>query len=75
MKAHPGANAGKTTRSFHRPVQAYVNTLAHNGLLVDHMDEIPAHKLKGTGPSPRAETTARNEIPLFLALRARKIVP
>ncbi|GAC1470648.1 MAG: hypothetical protein PVSMB7_21610 [Chloroflexota bacterium] len=73
MKIYPGSEKQRTTRSFHRPVQQYVNTLAGHGMLVDRMDEIPAHKLKGAGPSPKAESTARSEIPLFLGLRARKV--
>ena len=75
MKAYPGREVRATTKSFHRPLQDYVNTLASDHLLVDRLDEIPAHKLKGAGPSPKAEAMARHEIPLFLGLRARKITP
>lgn len=73
MKALPGRDQQRTTRSFHRPVSAYVNGLAEQGLLVDRMDEIPAHKLQ-TGKDGRAENMARQEIPLFLALRAIKLL-
>lgn len=71
MKALPGKDNSATTRSFHRPISEYVNAMAANGLLIDHMDEIPAHKLQGAGQSMKAEDAARREIPLFLALRAR----
>jgi SAM-dependent methyltransferase len=73
MKQLPGGDSGQTTRSFHRPLQAYINGLAATGLLTEHIEEIPAHKLSTTAPTPRAANLARKEIPLFLALRARKI--
>jgi SAM-dependent methyltransferase len=73
MKALPGKDVRATTRSFHRPIQAYVNGLAEHELLTEHLDELPAHKLESTEPGGRAETIARREIPLFLAIRARKL--
>ncbi len=73
MKAYPGQENAGATRSFHRPIEAYVNGLARHGLFVDHMDEIPAHKLVGPSGNKRAENLARQEIPLFLAMRARKV--
>lgn len=73
MKPYPGQENAGVTRSFHRPIEAYVNGLARNGLLIDHMAEIPAHKLAGPAVNKRAENLARQEIPLFLAIRARKV--
>jgi SAM-dependent methyltransferase len=72
LKSLPGKEGG-VTRSFHRPIEAYVNALASNGLLVDRMEEIPAHRFRITGGSSRAENMARKEIPLFLGIRARKV--
>lgn len=72
MKAYPGAARGTTT-SFHRPLEQYVNGLAACGLLVDWMQEIPTHKNRAHGASAKAENRADQEIPLFLALRARKL--
>ncbi len=63
------------TRSFHRPLSAYVNALSGNGLLLERMLEIPAHRVHAP-PNPhedKANERARQEIPLFLGLRARKI--
>lgn len=73
MKQHPGKQSGVTI-SFHRPISAYVNGLARQQLLLDHMEEIPVgeHSLKKN--RSKAERRADNEIPLFLALRAWKIV-
>lgn len=73
MKPYPGRESCSTTRSFHRPLEAYVNGLAKQGLYIDHMEEIPGHKSPGPARSGRAEDLARREIPLFLGLRARKL--
>ncbi|MDQ2742487.1 MAG: class I SAM-dependent methyltransferase [Chloroflexota bacterium] len=73
MKAYPGVEGTSRTRSFHRPLQDYVNGMACHGLLIDRMDEIPAHKLVTAPANKRAENLARQEIPLFMGLRARKL--
>ena len=72
LKALPAAAGGGATRSFHRPLAAYVNGLAAAGLLVDRLDEIPGPPVPPAGPLPAAADRARQEIPLFLGLRARK---
>lgn len=74
MKAYGGAQPG-ATRSFHRPLQAYINGLAHHGLLIDRLDELASRDDLAAGPRTRAEQSAQHEIPLFLALRARSIPP
>ncbi len=68
MKSHGGGGA---TRSYHRPLSAYVNGLAACGLYVDRIREI-AKPSEAPGPHARAERRAAEEIPLFLALRAVK---
>jgi ubiquinone/menaquinone biosynthesis C-methylase UbiE len=58
------------TRSFHRPISAYVNGLAAEGFVVDAMIEVP-DTLDERRPAPgKAGDRAASEIPLFLALRA-----
>lgn len=66
MKPYPGNG---TTISFHRPLSEYINTLAEHGLLVDSLQEITTYK---ASPN-KAERLAEQEIPVFLALRARKL--
>ena len=74
---HPGqAAAGKATEktlTFHRPLQAYVNTLGNAGLLIDHIEEWPSHKTSQEGPRKKEIDRARKEIPMFLAVRARRV--
>lgn len=73
----PGkAAAGKTaetTVTFHRPLQAYINTLGNAGLLIDHIDEWPSHRQPPQGIRFKELDRSRREIPMFLALRARKV--
>lgn len=70
MKPYPGGSGA--TRSFHRPLHAYVNGLADCGFLIDRLTEVPAHKVIRPGPRARALERAYREIPLFLGLRARR---
>lgn len=70
LKPYPGQTG--VSRSFHRPLHEYINTLAQNGLWVDQFQEIPTYKTSVPGLNSKAENMANQEIPLFLALRARK---
>ena len=77
IQTHPGLAAhGKddsSTPHFHRPLQAYINTMTNAGLLLDHVEEWISHKTSQPGPKKAALDRARKEIPMFLALRARKV--
>lgn len=65
---------GSVTRSFHRPLQAYINGLANCGLLVEQVQEIPLEDVAVLGNGRlKAEKRASAEIPLFLGIRARKV--
>jgi hypothetical protein len=64
---------GETTLSYHRPLQAYINTLGNTGLWVDHIGEWASHRKPPAGNRFEALDKSRKEIPLFLALRARKV--
>lgn len=71
--ANPGKSADVYTWSFHKPIEAYVKASARAGLLIDALEEWPSHKTSTSGPRAAAENQARKEIPMFLALRARKM--
>lgn len=72
IQVHPGAQPGLVAWSFHRPLQTYVAALAKAGLVVDALEEWPSHRASQPGPRAKAEDRARDEIPLFLAIRARR---
>jgi 23S rRNA-/tRNA-specific pseudouridylate synthase/SAM-dependent methyltransferase len=61
-----------TTTTHHRPIGAYITALGAAGLPVDTMEEWSSLRSSEPGPRAMAENIARAEIPMFLALRARK---
>ena len=67
---HPGKSAHTYTWTFHKPIEAYVSSLAKSGLLIDALEEWPSHKTSDSGPRAAAENVARKEIPMFMAMRA-----
>jgi SAM-dependent methyltransferase len=71
LKPYPGQTG--VSRSYHRPLQDYVNGLGAVGFLVERIEEVPTYK-DARGPRAKAENLANEEIPLFLGLRARKVV-
>ncbi len=73
MQMHPGDAPGVKTTSYHRPLSSYITALADAGFMVDAMEEWISHKESTSGPKARAENRIRKEIPMFLAIRARKV--
>ncbi len=69
--AHPGKDPSLATPSFHRPVSDYIRALAIAGFMIDAYEEWTSPAVSDSGPKAKAENVARQEIPLFLALRAR----
>ena len=64
---------GQPTRSFHRPINAYVNALAEAGFATDAMLELPdLPPERRPGRAARGDARAQAEIPIFLALRAAR---
>lgn len=62
---------GPPTRSFHRPISAYVNALADAGFVTDAMLELPdLPPDRRPGRAARGDARANAEIPIFLGLRA-----
>ncbi len=70
---NPGKDPGKYTWSFHKPIESYVKSLRNAGLLIDAIEEWPSHKKSTSGPRAPAENVAREEIPMFMAVRALKV--
>ena len=74
ITAHPGkaASGGDSeyTWTFHRPLESYVRDLSRAGFMIDAMEEWTSHKLSQPGARAAAENRSREEIPMFLAIRA-----
>jgi ubiquinone/menaquinone biosynthesis C-methylase UbiE len=71
----PGKSVGKRiTHSFHRPLQLYIKVLAKHGFAVVGFEEWISNKKSQNGPRQAAEDIARKEFPLFLMMKAQKLV-
>jgi len=66
-----GAEAVKTW-TYHRPIGWYVAAFARAGLVVDALEEWASRRTSQPGPRAAEENRMRSEIPMFLAIRARK---
>jgi ubiquinone/menaquinone biosynthesis C-methylase UbiE len=73
IQIHPGSDPSQTTPTFHRPLQAYINTLGSAGFAIDRIEEWTSHKTSPAGPRKAALDKSRKEIPMFLALRAKVV--
>ncbi|WP_282010763.1 class I SAM-dependent methyltransferase [Nitrospina watsonii] len=67
----PMARSTVYTTTYHRSLQEYFTALNAAGLQVDMLEEWTSHKNSEPGKRAKAENRARQEIPLFLALRVR----
>lgn len=72
ISMHPGDAPDVVTWTFHRPLQTYIKALAAAGFLVESIEEWPGQRVSQPGPKAAEENRARQEIPLFLAVRAVK---
>ena len=72
IQMKPGDDPGLTTVSFHRPLQFFVKTLVNSGFVITNLEEWTSHKTSDSGPRAAEENRARNEIPLFLYIEARR---
>ncbi len=69
---HPGKANSEETWSFHRPMQTYAGLLRDSGLSLIDIREWISDKSSQPGPKAKAENTARQEFPLFMAIVAEK---
>ena len=73
ITAHPGQKQSALTWSFHNPISYYISLLTHHGFVVDAFEEWASDKESQKGKTGKMENRSRAEIPLFLAIRARKL--
>jgi hypothetical protein len=73
LKPYQAGERAGVSRSFHRPLSAYVQALSAQGLWLNDLREIPTYQRGGNSTQSKAENRANAEIPLFLGLRAIKV--
>lgn len=73
ITTHPGGKTGEYTTFFHRPLSAYLTALGSVGLGVVACEELVSHHVSQAGTHSRGENRARQDFPIFLALKAVKI--
>ncbi|MEI8365571.1 MAG: class I SAM-dependent methyltransferase [Parachlamydiaceae bacterium] len=73
IQAHPSqGEQSVTTWSFHRPLAEYSRWLFEAGFAIELIEEWHSDKVS-TGKSAKMENRSRQEIPMFLAIRAIKL--
>lgn len=75
LKKFPGKSRG-VSKSFHRPLQDYVNTLGKNGFAINKILEIPTFEKSKPSTRPqksKAQKMAEQEIPLFLGIKSKEM--
>lgn len=71
ITAHPGLKKSEDTVSFHHNLSDIAKMFFRTEMVIEGMEEWVSDK-KSTGGRGRAENISRREIPLFMALVARK---
>lgn len=73
IQMHPSkGKESATTWSFHYPLAAYSKWLQEAGFVIELIEEWHSNKTS-TGKAAKMENRSREEFPLFLAIKARKI--
>ena len=69
IQTHPGQKGTVETTTYHHPLSTYTQWLQQAGFAITEMEEWVSDK-KSTGGAARMENRAREEFPLFLAIKA-----
>lgn len=69
---HPGLPGSETTWTFHRPLSEYARVARQAHLYIDALEEWVSDK-ESSGKNAGMENHAREEIPLFLSIRMKRI--
>ncbi len=68
---NPSDRNSQMTMSYHFPVSSYSKMLKENGFVIDLIEEWTSDK-ESVGKASKMENRSRNEIPLFMAILAKK---
>jgi len=72
IQMHPGKERGPITWTYHRSLSTYSKLATSNGLMIDAMEEWTSDK-QSEGKFAKMENLARSEIPMFMAIRFKKV--
>lgn len=70
---NPGKENSEVTYHYHRPLKAYINTMAQYGLYLTKVEELVSNKKEQKSNKSEAIELAKSEFPLFLCLKATKL--
>lgn len=73
ITAHPGQRQSPVTWSYHYPLSAYSEMLAKSGFVIEIIEEWTSDR-ESVGKAAKSENRAREEFPLFMAIKARKVI-
>lgn len=72
IQTHPGKGKDSPqTLSFHHPLSDYSRWLKESGFVIEHIEEWCSTKVS-QGRTAKMENRSREEIPLFMAIKAKK---
>jgi len=73
IQAHPGqGDKSPETVSFHHPLMNFTQWLFEAGFVIEVIEEWCSDKVS-TGSAAKMENRSRDEIPMFMTIRARKL--
>lgn len=72
VNMNPSDRNSEITISYHYPLSTYIGYLSNAGFLIENVEEWTSDK-QSQGSAKKMEDRARSEIPLFMAIVARKI--
>ncbi len=75
ITTHPGKKSGEQTTFHHRPLAELLTAIGRGGLAVTACEELYSHRRSQAGPFSKAEHRAAQEFPLFIALKAVRLIP
>ncbi len=72
---HPGKKDAPQTISFHRPLQWYFKAFQKAGFSTIKLEEWISHRESQKGPRKAEEDRLRSEIPMFMCVELRRLLP
>lgn len=72
INIHPGQSNSPITWDFHYPLSMYSKWLKESGFVIETIEEWVSDK-ESEGKMAKTENRARNEIPLFMAIKCIKV--